>query len=109
MLFGPGRKIHHVVNTKIELCSLYLIRINFENFHPCFRTATSKPTLIFVPGAWRMPSVFSRLIDRHSTHGYVSQGLFLLQLAPNLAFQTSMPTCQPYKTLSTEVYLLEKT
>ena len=43
----------------------------------------SKPTFIFVPGAWHTPSVFSQVIDLLSTHGYTSHGLSLPSVGAN--------------------------
>ena len=43
----------------------------------------SKPTLIFVPGAWHAPSVFSRVISLLSTNGYTSHGLSLPSVGAN--------------------------
>lgn len=43
----------------------------------------SKPTFIFVPGAWHTPSVFSIVITLLSAHGYQSHGLSLPSVGAN--------------------------
>ncbi|CAD6574886.1 MAG: hypothetical protein ASARMPRED_006962 [Alectoria sarmentosa] len=43
----------------------------------------SKPTFIFVPGAWHTPSCFSLVTARLAKHGYTSHGLSLPSVGAN--------------------------
>ena len=47
----------------------------------------SKPTFIFVPGAWHAPSCFSLVTDRLSKQGYTSHGLSLPSVGANPGLQ----------------------
>jgi surfactin synthase thioesterase subunit len=51
----------------------------------------SKPSLIFLPGAWHSPEVFDTLISKLSAHGYTFKALPLQAVIQNPAVKDLQP------------------
>lgn len=43
----------------------------------------TKPTIVFVPGAWHKPEIYSTVIDAVSAHGYPAIALALPSAGAN--------------------------
>ncbi|KAG4439099.1 hypothetical protein IFR05_005441 [Cadophora sp. M221] len=52
---------------------------------------STKPTLIFLPGAWHSPSVYDAVISKLTTYGYPSQALPLQAIIGRPAVTTLQP------------------
>lgn len=62
----------------------------------------AKPAFIFVPGAWHTPSVFFKVIELLSTHGYSSHPLSLPSLGANPGLPNFNADVNALQTLITE-------
>ena len=77
----------------------FVLLFKFPKSQPSSRRSTvipiklrmSKPSLIFLPGAWHSPEVFDTLISKLSAHGYTSKALPLQAVIQDPAVKDLQP------------------